>query len=67
MMEEGKGNPGWNPEAAMQFYQLCLAAGIDMRTRPISHVNSVTDVFRALLDLPADVRITHASIEGRHP
>ena len=25
-----------------------------MRARPISHVNSVTDVFRALLDLPID-------------
>jgi hypothetical protein len=35
--------------------------------RPLSHVNSVTGVFRALLDLPPDVRVTHASIEARHP
>ena len=66
MMEEGKGSP-WDPAIAMQFYQLCVAAGIDLRARPISHVNSVTDVFRALLDLPADVRLTHVSVEGRHP
>jgi 3-oxoacyl-[acyl-carrier protein] reductase len=66
MMEEGKGST-WDPQIAMQFYQVCLAAGIDMRTRPISHVNSVTDIFRALVDLPADVRITHVSLEGRHP
>ena len=65
MMEEGKGS-GWDPEIGMQFYQACVAAGIDMRTRPISHVNSVTDVFRALLDLPVDVRVTHLSVEGRH-
>lgn len=65
MMEEGK-DSGWDQAIAMQFYQACVAAGIDMRTRPISHVNSVTDVFRALLDLPADVRVTHVSVEGRH-
>lgn len=65
MMEEGKGS-NWAPEVTMQFYQLCVAAGIDMAKRPISHVNSVTDVFRALLDLPPDVRVTHVSVEGRH-
>jgi 3-oxoacyl-[acyl-carrier protein] reductase len=51
----------------MQFMTLCKEAGIDMMKRPISNVVSVTDVFRALLDLPADVRLTHVSIEGRHP
>lgn len=66
MYEEGKGS-NWDPAIGMQFYQACLAAGIDMRTRPISHVNSVSDVFRALLDLPPDVRVTHVSVEGRHP
>jgi meso-butanediol dehydrogenase / (S,S)-butanediol dehydrogenase / diacetyl reductase len=66
MMEEGKGS-SWEPAIGMQFYQACVAAGIDLRARPISHVNSVTDVFRALLDLPADVRVTHVSVEGRHP
>lgn len=66
MMDEGKGST-WDPEIGMQFYQKCVAVGIDLRSRPISHVNSVTDVFRALLDLPPDVRVTHASIEARHP
>lgn len=67
MYEEGKTAPAWNPESAMKFYQLCKEAGIDMMKRPISRVASVTDVFRALLDLPPDVRLTHVSIEGRHP
>ena len=66
MYEEGKTAPAWNPEVALQFYQLCKEAGIDMMKRPISMVASVTDVFRALIDLPADVRLTHISIEGRH-
>lgn len=63
MYEEGKGT-NWEPAIAMQFHQACLAAGIDMRTRPISHVNNVTDVFRSLLDLPGDVRVPHVSVEG---
>ena len=67
MYEEGKGKPGWDMEVAMQFHQSCKAAGIDLMTRPVSQVESVTPVFRALLDLPPDVRITHASIEARHP
>ena len=65
MMDEGKEST-WDPEIGMQFFQLCLAAGLDFRVRPISHVNSVTDVFRALLDLPDDVRLTHVSVEARH-
>lgn len=67
MMEEGKTSAGWDPAIAMQFYQACVASGIDMRTQPVSHVRSVTDVFRALLDLPPDVTVPHVSIEGRHP
>lgn len=67
MYEEGKTAPGWDPEAAMQFYQLSKAYGIDLATRPISMVASVTDVFRALLDLPADVRLNIVTLEGRTP
>lgn len=66
MYEEGK-TPGWEPEIAMQFHQACLAVGIDLRNRGISHVNSIPPVFRALIDLPADVRITNSFIEGRRP
>lgn len=65
MWEEGKVSSGFSPEVGMRFMQLNLAAGIDVRARPLSNVASVTDVFRALIDLPPDVRITHVSIEGR--
>lgn len=67
MYEEGKDAPDWDPQVAMRFGTLCAQAGIDLRARPVSHVGSVTGVFRALIDLPRDVRITHASIEARHP
>lgn len=63
MYEESKGS-AWDREIAMQFHMACVAAGIDMTKRPISHVNNVTDVFRSLVDLPADVSVPHVSIEG---
>ncbi|MCB2072680.1 MAG: SDR family oxidoreductase [Novosphingobium sp.] len=65
MYEEGKAST-WDPEIGMQFGKACMEAGINLMSRPISHVNSVTDVFRSLLDLPPDVRVTHVSIEARH-
>lgn len=65
MYEEGK-QSGWDPEIAMKFGKACMEAGINMMSRPISHVDSVTDVFRSLLDLPPDVRVTHVSVEARH-
>lgn len=67
MYEEGKTANAWEPQAAMRFAELCAGVGINFRTRPISQVASVTQVFRAMIDLPADVRVTHASIEARHP
>jgi meso-butanediol dehydrogenase / (S,S)-butanediol dehydrogenase / diacetyl reductase len=67
MYEEGKTmNVNWDPAAAQQFYALCAESGIHLAKRPISNVKSVTDVFRALIDLPGDVRVTHASIEARY-
>lgn len=67
MYEVGKDmNVNWDPAAAQQFHQLCTEAGIHLAKRPISNVTSVTGVFRALIDLPPDVRVTHASIEARH-
>lgn len=64
MYEEGKQMSTWDPQIGMQFYQACVEAGIDMRKRPISNVTNVTDVFRSLVDLPADVCVPHVSIEG---
>lgn len=65
MMEEGK---SWDvdPQLAMRFAQATAAAGLNLRERPISHVNSVTQVFRSLIDLPADVHIAQINVHARH-
>jgi NAD(P)-dependent dehydrogenase (short-subunit alcohol dehydrogenase family) len=66
MFEEGK---TWDvdPQAAMQFHQAAVKAGLHLRERPISQFESVTGVFRALLDLPADLHAVHISLHARSP
>lgn len=66
MMEEGK---TWDvdPAVAMRFAQAATAAGLNLRERPLSHVNTVTDVFRALIDLPADVHVANVHVHARKP
>lgn len=67
MYEEGKTNPHWDQDAAMRFYQGCKENGLDMMKRPVSNVTSVTDVFRSVIDLPPDVKVTHVSVGARYP
>lgn len=64
MMEEGK---VWDvaPEMQMRFAQAAMAAGLNLRERPISQFTSVTDVFRALVDLPEDLQAVHVSLQAR--
>jgi meso-butanediol dehydrogenase/(S,S)-butanediol dehydrogenase/diacetyl reductase len=64
MMEEGK---VWNadPAAQMRFGKAALEAGLNLRERPISQFTSVTNVFRALIDLPEDVHAVNISLHAR--
>ncbi|WP_236554859.1 SDR family oxidoreductase [Novosphingobium sp. 9U] len=64
MYEIGKEPPAWDPQAAQEFYQRCMANGLNLRERPISNCENVTGVFRALLDLPADVQLPHISVSA---
>lgn len=66
MMEEGK---VWNvdPAAQMRFGIAALEAGLNLRERPISQFTSVTNVFRALIDLPEDVHAVNISLHARKP
>lgn len=66
MMEEGRAS-GWDPEVAMRFGKACMAAGIDPRARPISHFRSVVEVFRAVIDMPADVQLETVIVTARKP
>jgi meso-butanediol dehydrogenase / (S,S)-butanediol dehydrogenase / diacetyl reductase len=61
----------WNiePAIAARFAQAALTAGINLRERPISQFVSATQVFRAVIDMPADVNVesvvVHAWAPGR--
>jgi len=64
MFEAGK---TWDvdPDAAMKFHQAAQAMGINLRDRPISTFTSVTNIFRALIDLPADVHAVNIGLHAR--
>jgi meso-butanediol dehydrogenase / (S,S)-butanediol dehydrogenase / diacetyl reductase len=65
MYDETKTSSGFDPDAAMRFFQANVAIGIDMRTRGVSHYNSVTDAFRAVIDMPADLHIGLVTLSAR--
>jgi meso-butanediol dehydrogenase / (S,S)-butanediol dehydrogenase / diacetyl reductase len=64
MFEEGK---VWNidPAAAIAFAKATAAIGLNLRERPISQFDSVTDVFRMLLDLPPDLTVQSVRMHAR--
>ena len=66
MFEPGK---TWDvdPEARMRFGKAAMDAGINLRERPLSQFASVTDAFRALIDLPPDLHAIHLSLAARRP
>lgn len=66
MVEEGKA-PTWDPAIAMRFGQAAMAAGLNLRDSPKSHYNSVTSVFRAVIDMPPDLQTAVVTIHGRKP
>jgi NAD(P)-dependent dehydrogenase (short-subunit alcohol dehydrogenase family) len=65
MYDEAKSAPGWDRDAAMRFHVGCAKKGLDLQARPVSHSASATGIFRAVIDLPADVRVSHVSIGAR--
>jgi len=64
MMEEGK-TTGWDPEKAMLFAKANMEAGINLMKRPISQFKSVTPIFRAVIDMPADVHMGTVHVSAR--
>ena len=66
MMEAGK---SWDvdPQAALRFAQAAMAAGLNLRERPISQYTSVTNIFRAVIDLPPDLHAQTVFLHARVP
>jgi NAD(P)-dependent dehydrogenase (short-subunit alcohol dehydrogenase family) len=56
-----------DPKAAARFAEAALAAGLNLRERPISQFTSVTHIFRALIDLPADLQAASVVLRARKP
>lgn len=65
MMDETKTGSNWPVDVSMRFAQENAKIGLNLRERGISHYNSVTDVFRAVLDTPADLHIGTVALRAR--
>lgn len=65
MFDETKTGTAWPMDVAMRFAQANAAVGIDLRGRGISHYNSVTDAFRAVLDAPPDLHMGMVTLSAR--
>jgi NAD(P)-dependent dehydrogenase (short-subunit alcohol dehydrogenase family) len=57
MFDETKTAPPWPQDVAIRFATENAKVGLNLRERPLSHYNSVTDAFRAVIDMPADLHI----------
>ncbi len=64
-MADAEKTTDWDPAAAMAFAKAAMANGLNLMERPISQFTSVTSVFRTLIDLPADLQITHMTLAAR--
>ena len=64
MMDETKTGSGWPADVAIRFAQENAKIGVNLRESPISHYNSVTGAFRAVLDMPADLHVGLVSLSG---
>ncbi len=65
MYDETKTAAPWPAEVSLQFHVAATAVGINLREKGSSHYNSVTDAFRAVLDMPRDAHLNLVSINGR--
>ncbi len=65
MYDETKTGTSWPADVAMRFALENAKVGINPRERGISHYNSVTDAFRAVLDTPADLHIGMVMLSAR--
>ena len=67
MFDETKTSAPWPQEVSMRFGAAAAAAGINLRDKGTSHYTSVTDAFRAVLDMPRDTHLNLVAINGRKP
>jgi meso-butanediol dehydrogenase / (S,S)-butanediol dehydrogenase / diacetyl reductase len=64
MYDETKTSSSWPKEVSMVFAMENAKIGINLRERAITHYNSVTDAFRAVLDTPPDLHMKTVVLRG---
>jgi NAD(P)-dependent dehydrogenase (short-subunit alcohol dehydrogenase family) len=64
MMDETKTGSAWPAEVAIAFATECAKIGLNLRERPISHYDSATQAFRAVIDTPPDLHIAMVAYNG---
>jgi meso-butanediol dehydrogenase/(S,S)-butanediol dehydrogenase/diacetyl reductase len=66
MMDDDK---TWDVDPAMlaRFAQAAMGAGLNLMERPVSQFTSVTNLFRALIDLPPDLHAAVVHLHARKP
>lgn len=67
MFDETKTSAPWPMEVSMRLAAAAAAVGINLRDKGTSHYTSVTDAFRAILDMPRDTHLNLVAINGRKP
>jgi meso-butanediol dehydrogenase/(S,S)-butanediol dehydrogenase/diacetyl reductase len=65
MYDETKTGTHWPAEVALRFALENAKVGINIRERGVSHYNSVTDAFRAVLDMPPDLHVGVVALSAR--
>lgn len=56
-----------DPEMHRRFAEENLKLGVDHRTKPISHFNSVAELIPQLISLPEDLNVPEIMLEARRP
>jgi meso-butanediol dehydrogenase/(S,S)-butanediol dehydrogenase/diacetyl reductase len=64
MMRDEDSVSKFNPDMARRFMEAAAEAGMNLRTQPLTHFNSVTDVFRAMIDMPADLHAVSVELSA---
>jgi meso-butanediol dehydrogenase / (S,S)-butanediol dehydrogenase / diacetyl reductase len=64
MIDETKTGSTWPMDVSMRFAAANAKVGLNLRERPFTHYNSVTDTFRAVIDTPADLHIGLVTLSG---
>lgn len=67
MYDETKTGSAWPMDVSIRFGEACARVGLNPRERGVSHYNNVTDAFRSIIDMPADLHMGLVTLTARKP